>query len=214
MEDSMSQLQTTRSIDAVTATDSSPTGARRDHHVCPWWVGYLLASPLRRLFENPTALLSPHLRPGMTVLDLGSAMGFFSLPAARLVGAEGRVVCLDVQQRMLASLIGRARRRGLADVIEPRLCTQVDLGIADLEGAVDFAVAINVVHETMNPDRVLRECLTALRPGARMVLSEPKGHVKAADFARTIEQARTAGFVPAECGGLKRNQTVLLEKPA
>jgi protein-L-isoaspartate O-methyltransferase len=73
----------------MTAHNSTP-------HVCPWWVGYLLVSPLRRFFQDPGEVLGPHVREGMTVLEIGPGMGYFSLPLARLVGKEGRVLCVDV----------------------------------------------------------------------------------------------------------------------
>ena len=60
--------------------------------VCPWWVGYLLVSPIRRWFEKPEEVLGPHLESGATALDVGCAMGYFSLPLAELVGPDGRVV--------------------------------------------------------------------------------------------------------------------------
>jgi predicted methyltransferase len=59
------------------------------HHVCPWWIGYLLASPLRRLFQNPHELLASYMSEGMTVLEPGPGMGFFTLDLARLVGSSG-----------------------------------------------------------------------------------------------------------------------------
>ena len=65
-------------------------------HVCPWWLGYFLASPLRKLMQNPDTILSGHISEGMTALDVGSAMGFFSIPMARLVGASGKVICVDL----------------------------------------------------------------------------------------------------------------------
>ena len=55
-------------------------------HVCPFWVGYLLLSPVRKLITNPDRILEPYVRSGMTVMDAGTAMGFFSLPLAELVG--------------------------------------------------------------------------------------------------------------------------------
>lgn len=63
------------------------------HSTCPWWVGYLLASPLRRLMLDPHAMLAPYVRPAMTVLEPGPGMGFFTLELARLVGPSGRVSC-------------------------------------------------------------------------------------------------------------------------
>ena len=39
--------------------------------VCPIWVGYLLASPVRRLFQNPDKILGPYIEDGITVLDIG-----------------------------------------------------------------------------------------------------------------------------------------------
>ncbi len=87
---STGMTDTTRVTGSGVALSSCP------HGVCPWYLGYLLASPLRRLLENPERMLRPYVRPGMTVLEPGSGMGFFSLPLARLVGAEGRVVCVDL----------------------------------------------------------------------------------------------------------------------
>jgi len=72
--------------------------------VCPWWLGYLLASPLRRWSLNPAALLAPHLREGMTVFEPGPGMGFFTLEMAKLVGPRGRVVAVDLQPKMIERL--------------------------------------------------------------------------------------------------------------
>jgi predicted methyltransferase len=58
--------------------------------ICPWWLGYFLASPLRRwLRHDPTKILAPYVREGMTVFEPGPGMGFFTLELARRVGASG-----------------------------------------------------------------------------------------------------------------------------
>ena len=86
--------------------------------VCPWWIGIGLASPIRRLTVNPEALLGRYVSPGMTILEPGPGMGFFTLPLARLAGANGRVVAVDIQPKMLDRLknepvsINLLRRRG------------------------------------------------------------------------------------------------------
>ena len=41
------------------------------NRVCPWWLGYFLASPVRRLFQDPAAIVQPYIREGMTVLEPG-----------------------------------------------------------------------------------------------------------------------------------------------
>jgi len=84
-------------------------------------VGHLLASPLRRFAQDPAKILGAHVTPGMTVLDVGCATGFFSLPLARLVGPGGRVVCADLQEPLLRALERRARRAGVAGGIRCRI---------------------------------------------------------------------------------------------
>jgi 2-polyprenyl-3-methyl-5-hydroxy-6-metoxy-1,4-benzoquinol methylase len=183
-------------------------------NVCPWWIGYLLASPLRRLVYDPRRMLAPWVRPGMRALDVGCAMGFFSLPMADLVGPDGRVLCVDLQERMLNSLRRRARRKGLAERIEPRLTpADDDLGLADIEGTIDFALAFAVVHETPDASAFLGQTFSALVPGGVLLLAEPRGHVSDAAFEATLAVARGVGFVPAERPAIRKSHAVLLERP-
>lgn len=64
--------------------------------VCPWWVGYLLTSPIRKWFQDPQQILRPFVTEGMIALDIGPGMGFFTLPMARLVGRRGKVIAVDL----------------------------------------------------------------------------------------------------------------------
>ena len=194
-------MMTVKAIDANTAND--PTSGAT--HVCPIWVGYLLASPLRRLVHNPTAILRGHVQAGMTVLDLGCAMGYFSIPMARMVGEAGRVICVDVQEPMLRKLERRAESAGVRSRIEPRLVVAESLPLDDLAGSVGFALAFAVMHEIPDQARALAEVAAALSPGGRLLISEPKGHVSAADFAATLDRERAAGLElrerPRHAGG-------------
>ncbi|MBW2697407.1 MAG: methyltransferase domain-containing protein [Deltaproteobacteria bacterium] len=182
-------------------------------HVCPWWVGYLLASPLRRLFQKPEQILDSYIREGMTVLEPGCAMGFFSLPMARMVGSEGRIVCVDLQQRMLDSLMQRARKAGLADRIEARSCAKDGLGIEDLSGRIDFALAFAMVHEVPDPDRLLSQIRDALAPGGRLLIAEPAGHVSGDAFEKTVKLATEAGLATIERPRIAKSHAVLMAKP-
>ncbi len=183
-------------------------------HVCPWWVGYLLASPLRRLLQDPVKILGPYVRPGMTVLDVGCGMGFFTLPLAEMVGPGGRVVAVDLQPEMIRGLRRRAEKAALEDRIEMRLCSRHALGLEDLAGTVDFALAFNVVHEVPDPEGFLAEMAGLVRPGGgSFLLVEPRGHVSSAAFARTEAACLRAGFVVAGRPGIRRSLTLLLERP-
>jgi ubiquinone/menaquinone biosynthesis C-methylase UbiE len=180
--------------------------------VCPWWLGYLLASPIRRWFEKPEEVLGPHLKSGATALDVGCAMGFFSLPMAEVVGPSGRVICVDLQERMIRSLRRRAARAGVSDRIETRVCSTSSLGIGDLEGGVDFALAYAVVHEVPDAAPFLGEIGNALVPGGRFLIAEPRGHVSAEALEETVEAARKAGLSLIDRPDVKRSRAVLLEK--
>lgn len=166
----------------------------RDPHLCPPWIGYLLLNPLRNLIESPKAILGPLVQPGMTVVDMGSAMGFFSLPLARMVGRQGRVVCVDVQPGMLERLSRRARRRGLASIVETRLATQESAGLDDLQGQVDLMVCFHVIHEAVYPQTLIQQCADALKPGGKIWVSEPKGHVSREAFKETVGGFHAAGL--------------------
>lgn len=181
----------------------------RSRHVCPVWIGYLLASPLRRLVENPRKILGPYVTPGATVIDVGCAMGFHSLDLARLVGSGGRVISLDIQQKMLDGLVKRARRKGLDRIIEPRLCSQNGLELDDLAGRAELVCAFNVVHETESPTRFLRECSHALKPGGRLLIVEPGGHVTADAFAQTISTTEELGLDREPAPTVRKSLTAL-----
>jgi ubiquinone/menaquinone biosynthesis C-methylase UbiE len=133
--------------------------------VCPHWVGYLLASPVRRLFQNPEKILRPYVEDGMAAVDIGCAMGFFSLPLARMVGEKGKVVCVDVQEKMLQSLRKRARKAGLAERIIIHLCPQDSLSLNAFERQIDFALAFAVIHEVPDAFNFFCEVSRAVKSG-------------------------------------------------
>ncbi len=177
--------------------------------VCPWWVGFALASPLRRLFHDPGRILGDYVKPGMTVLDVGCAMGFFSLAMARMVGSSGRVVCVDLQAKMIKSLTRRATKAGLLERIDPRICSDRSLEIGDLAGRVDFVLAFHVVHEVPDVARLMAEIHAVLKPGERFFVVEPKGHASADDYEATETAARLAGFAVVDHPKLKWNWTTV-----
>ena len=181
-------------------------------HVCPYWVGHILACPLRRLLQNPQKILAPHVRQGMTVADLGCAMGFFTLPLLKMVGPEGRIIAVDVQAKMIEALRRRAARAGLSDRIDLRICQGDNLGMEDLAGQVDFAIAIYVVHEVPDVRSFFAQVHAMLRPGGKLLIAEPKDHISAAGFQQEEVAAEEAGFTILDHTGIRRSYAILAEK--
>jgi len=182
-------------------------------HVCPWWVGYLLASPLRRwLSESPEDLLAPFVQDGMTVLEPGPGMGFFTLPLAQLVGPAGRVFAVDIQPKMLSVLRKRAAEKGLADRIETRLADQDSMPLSDLKGTIDFVLAFAMVHELPSAEVFFRHVAAVLKPGALLLLAEPAGHVTPERFQQELAAARQAGLEAVSQPTVRRSLTALLRK--
>jgi len=180
--------------------------------VCPWWLGYLLASPIRRLFSNPANALAPYVREGMTVLEPGPGMGFFTIELARMVGPSGRVVAVELQPRMLEGLKRRAARAGLLDRVETRLATPDSLCADDLAGIVDFVLAFAVVHEMPSEEVFFREASATLKPNGTLLLAEPTGHISSDEFESELRAAAQAGLQVADRPKISRSHAALLRK--
>jgi len=195
-----------------TLLPGSPTGFTSvERHVCPWWVGYFLASPLRRLRQEPFAILGPWVGEGMRVLEPGSGMGYFSIPLARLVGPSGRVICVDLQEKMLSGLQRRARRAGVSDSLEARACTAESLGVDDLAGTIDFALAFAIVHEVSDARAFFQQLHRALKRAGRILIAEPT-HVSPDEFETTVKSALEAGFVAVASPSISRSHSLVIEK--
>ncbi|UCH93817.1 MAG: class I SAM-dependent methyltransferase [Candidatus Aminicenantes bacterium] len=183
-----------------------------ERHVCPWWLGYFLASPLRRCSQDPGKILRPYIKEGMKVMDVGCAMGFFSLPLARMVGSTGQVVCIDLQEKMIASLKKRAAKAGLSPRIETRVCSEKSLEIDDIPGEIDFALVFAVVHEVPDSEALFSQVHLAMKPAGKLLLGEPRGRVSESDFRKTIATARQCGFEVMDHPQIKRSRAVFLSK--
>lgn len=180
------------------------------HRVCPWWLGYWLASPLRRWRQDPGAILSPCVREGAVVLEPGPGMGFFTLELARLVGASGRVVAVELQPKMIEGLKRRARKAGYLERIDARLASQETMNTAGLGKIFDFTLAFAVVHEFPDSLRFFREVAAVSKQNATLLLAEPKGHVKEGHFASELEAANQAGFKLDSRPAIRGSQAALL----
>jgi len=183
------------------------------HRVCPWWIGYLLASPIRKwMGQDPDTILSPYVREGMAVLEPGPGMGFFTVPLGRLVGSSGRVIAVDIQPKMIAGLKRRAAKANLLDRIDARVSSAETMGIGDLQHSVDFVLAFAMVHELPDAAKFFAEAAQALKPGGTLLLAEPRGHVADKAFDRELAAAAAVGLAPTRKPVISRSHAALLTK--
>ncbi len=178
-------------------------------HTCPWWGGYFIDNRFRRLLHKPEQILAPYLEPCMTAMDFGCGMGFFAIPMARLVGDEGRVLAVDLQQKMLDVLEKRATKAGVAGRIHPHRSKINSIGI---DQCVDFTLAFYSAHEVPDLRWLLREIHSCLHEGGTFLLVEPVGHVSAADFQGLVRLAEEVGLALDHRPSIRLSRAAVLLK--
>ena len=176
---------------------------------CPWWFCFTFDNPLRRLMQNPEDILKGLVHDGDTVLDIGCGMGYFSLPLAGIVGSSGRVICMDLQDKMLDAVKRRATRAGLVNRIKFIKCTPETLGLTE---TTDFALAFWMVHEVRNKPKFFQEIREVLGDSGKLLLVEPKLHVTKVAFEATVSSALAAGFKILYRPNIKISMAVLLQR--
>ena len=163
-----------------------------NHKVCPWWKAYTFDNLFRRLIHKPEKMFAGLVKEGMTVVDIGAGMGFFSIAMARMVGDSGKVISVDIQSKMIKTLEKRARKRGVADKIQTILCKPDDICVKE---KADFILAFYVVHEVPDIRHLFQQVIACMKPETRFLVVEPSMHVSSNEFEQTLKLAIDSGLI-------------------
>jgi thioredoxin reductase/SAM-dependent methyltransferase len=145
------------------------TEGHRTHHFDPARVDRLLNEDRQRMLPAESMLRAAGVAAGQIVVDLGAGPGFFTLPAARLVGAGGHVYAVDVEPQMLDLCRRRAEEAGLTG-IETVHSAESRIPLPD--ATADRVLIAFVLHEADDVAALLREAARLLRPDGEIAVAE------------------------------------------
>ena len=176
----------------------------------PEFMAPLIDNPLRRRFQPPDQMPIRHgIEPGMTVLEVGPGNGRYTLAAARRVGAQGRVVAVDIEPKMIDRLNRRVREQQATNV-EGRLGNVYALPFED--SFFDAVYMIAVIGEIPDPSRAMREFHRVLVPDGVLAFSELFPDPDYPSAGKLIHLAESAGFRLRKTVGNWWSYTVVFER--
>lgn len=178
--------------------------------VCPVELANSLDNKIRRWLQNPIKILNPYVNPGMTVTDIGCGPGFFSVEMAKLVGEDGRVFAVDLQEGMLLKIKNKIAGTPLEKIIQTVKCEADEI---NLKEKADFILLFYMVHEVPDKDKFFKTLQTLLKDTGEILIVEPKlFHVSKTEFKATIQKAVNAGFNPLKGPKLSFSFSAVLKK--
>jgi ubiquinone/menaquinone biosynthesis C-methylase UbiE len=151
-------------------------------------------SPLLPFFKDPYKLLkAAGLKRGQKVLEVGCGPGFFTIPAAHIVGKEGLVYAVDVNPHAIERVRGKIVRGGIKNVV-PLLANASDTGLPDQ--GVDIAFLFGLPYIVGGREAVLSEIHRILKPTGILSYKRTRGPER-----ELIEAMEKGGFVYSETRG-------------
>jgi SAM-dependent methyltransferase len=133
------------------------------------------------------------IAPGKSVADIGAGSGWFTVRAAKRIGADGRVYAVDINPEAVRYIGERVKKEQIQNV-KTILSTADDPLLP--AGSVDAVLLLKTYHEVAQPVLLLRNLRAALRPGAKVGVIDRNGNGEDHGVGRdiVIREAKEAGF--------------------
>lgn len=153
-----------------------------------WTIRIMHDNPILPLVRNPYKLLkAAGLKEGQTVLEVGCGPGFFTIPAAELVGDEGHVYALDIHPRAVERVKKKIEKKALKNVTA--ICANAsDTGLPG--GSIDLVFVFGLRHITGGRETMLTELSRVLKPGGILSFEKTRGPETA-----LIEEVEPKGLI-------------------
>jgi len=143
----------------------------------------------RHLWQDAPAILAQiGLKPGDTLADIGSGNGYFSIPAARIVGQSGKIYAFDVSAEAISELKAAASAVGLTNI-------QTAVGEAEntllCQGCADVVLMANVLHDFNDPVAALKNARLMLKPSGKLAdldWKKDKDQLHGPPYAKRFDQ--------------------------
>ena len=166
-----------------------------------WIIRLMHDNPFLPMVRNSYKLLkAAGLKEGQRVLEVGCGPGFFTIPAAQIVGDEGHVYAVDVHPLAIKRVKQKIEKQGIENV-EPLLANASDTGLPD--GSIDLAFLFGLRYIAGGLNSLLSEIHRILKPGGRLSFEKTRGEERG-----FIEEVEQRGFVSSA----KRGRIFLFSK--
>ena len=137
-------------------------------------------------------------------------MGFFTL--LRMVGPRGESRRRGYPTENDRQTEAESGKAGLVSRLDARSASEESMSLSDLAGRVDFTLGFAVIHEFPDPGAFFRQVAEASKSGAALLVAEPSGHVKLADFESELKVASENGSHLESRPSVPRSHAALLRK--
>lgn len=165
----------------------------------------LLLSDERQQALQPGKLLRGlGLARGQTLADIGSGPGFFTIPAAEIVGPSGQVYAADIQGEMLSAVRSRVAEHGLKNV---RLVKTSDAEVPITPGSCDLALLAFTLHEVPQRAAFLHRVARLVKPEGQVVVLEWEKDAEDAPPPPQDRISREELELDARAAGLEQRST-------
>jgi ubiquinone/menaquinone biosynthesis C-methylase UbiE len=156
-------------------------------NIAYWTIRLMHDNPILPFVRNPYKLLkAAGLEEGQKVLEVGCGPGFFTIPAAKIVGDEGHVYAIDIHPRAIARVNQKIEKKALKNI------TTMCINASNTElpgGSVDLAFLFGLRYVAGGLENVISELHRVLKPGGILSFEKTKG-----SEAALIEDLERKGF--------------------